>query len=200
MSTIHRSNLPLPEMDRGAVMHPMTDLKRYAHGEIAGPRIIESGKGSHIFDRDGHRYLDGFGGLYCVNVGYGRSEVAEAIADQARQLAYYHLYAGNSNEPSIRLADRLVRMAPKGMSKVYFGLSGSGRERDQRQDRLVLQQCPRPAGEEKDHRAPSRLSRRHDHGRQPDRRRGVPQGVRLADRACPAYDCAAPLLGGALRA
>ena len=125
MSTIHRSNLPLPEMDRGAVMHPMTDLKRYAHGEIAGPRIIESGKGSYIFDRDGRRYLDGFGGLYCVNIGYGRSEVADAIADQARQLAYYHLYAGNSNEPSIRLADRLVRMAPKGMSKVYFGLSGS---------------------------------------------------------------------------
>jgi L-2,4-diaminobutyrate transaminase len=125
MSAIHRSNLPLAEMDRNAVMHPMTDLKRYAHGEIAGPRIIESGSGSHFFDRDGRRFLDGFGGLYCVNIGYGRAEVADAIAAQARRLAYYHLYAGNSNEPSIRLADRLVRMAPKGMSKVYFGLSGS---------------------------------------------------------------------------
>jgi len=125
MNTIRRSNLPLAEMDRGSVFHPMTDLKRYAHGEIAGPRIIESGRGCHIFDRDGNKFLDGFGGLYCVNVGYGRSEVADAIADQARHLAYYHLYAGNSNEPSIRLADRLVRMAPNGMSKVYFGLSGS---------------------------------------------------------------------------
>src|SRR5262249_14030937 len=125
MNTIRRSNLPLAEMDRGSVFHPMTDLKRYAHGEIAGPRIIESGRGCHIFDRDGNKFLDGFGGLYCVNIGYGRSEVADAIADQARHLAYYHLYAGNSNEPSIRLADRLVRMAPNGMSKVYFGLSGS---------------------------------------------------------------------------
>ena len=53
MSTIHRSNLPLAEMDRDAVLHPMTDLKRYAHGEIAGPRIISSAKGSHIFDSDG---------------------------------------------------------------------------------------------------------------------------------------------------
>jgi L-2,4-diaminobutyrate transaminase len=125
MTPIHRPNLSLSDMDRGAVMHPMTDLKRYAHGQIAGPRIIDSGKGVHIFDCDGRRYLDGFGGLYCVNVGYGRSEVADAIAAQARQLAYYHIYAGNSNEVSIRLADRLIRMAPEGMTKVYFGLSGS---------------------------------------------------------------------------
>jgi L-2,4-diaminobutyrate transaminase len=125
MNTIRRSNLPLDEMDRGSVFHPMTDLKRHANGEIAGPRIIESGKGCHIFDRDGNRLLDGFGGLYCVNIGYGRAEVADAIANQARNLAYYHVYAGHSNEPAILLADRITRMAPKGMSKVYFGVSGS---------------------------------------------------------------------------
>ncbi|HKY94861.1 MAG TPA: aminotransferase [Kiloniellales bacterium] len=125
MTSIHRPNLSLADMDRNAFFHPMTDLKRYAQGEAAGPRIIAGAKGVHIVDRDGRRYLDGFGGLYCVNVGYGRSEVAEAIAAQARQLAYYHVYAGNSNEPSIRLADRLIRLAPQGMSKVYFGLSGS---------------------------------------------------------------------------
>jgi len=125
MTSIRRPNLSLSDMDRNAVFHPMTDLKRFAHGEIAGPRIIVSGSGVHIVDREGRRYLDGFGGLYCVNVGYGRTEVADAIAVQARQLAYYHLYAGNSNEACIRLADRLIRMAPRGMSKVYFGLSGS---------------------------------------------------------------------------
>jgi L-2,4-diaminobutyrate transaminase len=125
MNTTYRSNLPLADMDRGSLFHPMTDLKRYAHGEIAGPRIIESGKGSCIFDREGRRFLDGFGGLYCVNIGYGRTEVADAIARQARDLAYYHVYAGNSNEPAILLADRITRIAPKGMSKVYFGVSGS---------------------------------------------------------------------------
>ena len=125
MTGAARTNLPLAEMDRKAVFHPMTDLNRYAHGEIAGPRIIEGAKGVYITDSEGRRLLDGFGGLYCVNVGYGRSEIADAIAVQAQKLAYYHLYAGNSNEPSIRLADRLIQLAPEGMSKVYFGLSGS---------------------------------------------------------------------------
>ena len=125
MTAAARTNLPLAEMDRKALFHPMTDLKRYAHGEIAGPRIIDGAKGVYITDSEGRRLLDGFGGLYCVNVGYGRSEIAEAIAAQAQKLAYYHLYAGNSNEPSIRLADRLLELAPEGMSKVYFGLSGS---------------------------------------------------------------------------
>lgn len=124
-SAYARSNHSLAEMDQNALFHPMVDLKRYAHGQAGGPRIIESAKGVWITDRDGRRYLDGFGGLYCVNVGYGRMEVADAIAAQARQLAYYHIYAGNSNEPSILLADRLIRMAPAGMSKVYFGVSGS---------------------------------------------------------------------------
>jgi len=125
MASIHKPNLSLPDMDRQALFHPMTDLRRYANGELPGPRIIESAEGVHIVDSSGRRYLDGFGGLYCVNVGYGRREIADAIAAQARQLAYYHVYAGNSNEPSIRLADRLLRMVPPGMSKVYFGLSGS---------------------------------------------------------------------------
>ncbi len=118
-------NLDLESMDRRSLFHPMTDLKGHAQGEGLGPRIVEGGSGVYIEDRAGGRYLDGFGGLYCVNVGYGRSEIAEAIAAQAHKLAYYHLYAGNSNEPSIRLAERLIAMAPEGMSKVYFGLSGS---------------------------------------------------------------------------
>ena len=125
MTGLARTNLPLAEMDRKTVFHPMTDLKNYAAGNGADPRIMDHGRGVHIVDREGNRYLDGFGGLYCVNVGYGRREVAEAIAAQAHQLAYYHLYAGNSNEPSIRLADRLLETTPQSMSKVYFGLSGS---------------------------------------------------------------------------
>ena len=125
MTNAHGSNLPLAEMDRDAVFHPMTDLRAFAHGEGPGPRIVEGGEGVFITDGDGRRLLDGFGGLYCVNVGYGRREIADAIADQARKLAYYHLYAGNTNEPAIRLADRLLQLAPDGMSKVYFGLSGS---------------------------------------------------------------------------
>ncbi|MCB9948225.1 MAG: aminotransferase class III-fold pyridoxal phosphate-dependent enzyme [Rhodospirillaceae bacterium] len=114
----------LEEMDRRTVLHPFTPLKDFAGGRMA-PRIVETGKGVRITDHRGKELIDGFAGLYCVNIGYGRSEVADAIAEQARKLAYYHTYAGHSNEPAIRLADRLVRMAPGKMSRVFYGLSGS---------------------------------------------------------------------------
>jgi L-2,4-diaminobutyrate transaminase len=79
----------------------------------------------YIEDRDGNRLLDAFAGLYCVNVGYGRSEIAEAIAAQAKELAYYHAYVGHGTEASITLAKMVLERAPKTMSKVYFGLGGS---------------------------------------------------------------------------
>lgn len=60
-----------------------------------------------------------------MNVGYGRSEIAEAIAEQAHELAYYHSYVGHGTEASITLAKMILDRAPKGMSKVYFGLGGS---------------------------------------------------------------------------
>ncbi|MGC1429212.1 MAG: aminotransferase class III-fold pyridoxal phosphate-dependent enzyme, partial [Albidovulum sp.] len=64
-------------------------------------------------------------GLYCVNAGYGRQEIAEAIADQARELAYYHSYVGHGTEASITLSKMILDRAPANMSKVYFGLGGS---------------------------------------------------------------------------
>jgi len=115
----------LGALDRASVFHPMTDLRRFSAGSIPGPRIIARAEGVYIYDSQGRKLLDGFGGLYCVNVGYGRTEIADAIAEQARTLAYYHLYAGNSHETAIVLADHLVRLAPAGMKRVYFGLSGS---------------------------------------------------------------------------
>src|SRR5690606_19962364 len=69
--------------------------------------------------------LDAFAGLYCVNVGYGRTEITEAIAAQARELAYYHAYAGHGTEASVTLAKMVLERAPENMSRVYFGLGGS---------------------------------------------------------------------------
>ncbi|MBY4611595.1 aspartate aminotransferase family protein [Rhizobium sp. 9T] len=114
----------IADMDRRTVLHPFTYLKNYAAGET-DPTIVETGKGVRIRDASGREYLDGFAGLYCVNVGYGRTEVAEAIARQAYKLAYYHSYAAHTTEELARLSDRLVRMAPGKMSKVFYGLSGS---------------------------------------------------------------------------
>ncbi len=117
-------NDTLDAWDRASFFHPSTHLAQFARGE-APSRIVTGGEGVHIEDRDGHRLLDAFAGLYCVNVGYGRQEIAEAMARQARQLAYYHAYVGHGTEVSITLAHMILERAPAHMSKVYFGLSGS---------------------------------------------------------------------------
>ncbi|MDR5777469.1 MULTISPECIES: aminotransferase [unclassified Caballeronia] len=114
----------IAEMDRRSVLHPFTYLKDYATG-TTDPVIVETGKGVRIKDATGREYIDGFAGLYCVNVGYGRTEVAEAIARQAYKLAYYHSYASHTTDQLAKLSDRLVKMAPGKMSKVFYGLSGS---------------------------------------------------------------------------
>ena len=118
------TNDTLAEWDRENFFHPSTHLAQHARGETA-TRIITGGKGVYIEDRDGRKLLDAFAGLYCVNVGYGRPEIAEAIAEQARELAYYHAYVGHGTEASITLAKMVLDRAPSNMSKVYFGLSGS---------------------------------------------------------------------------
>jgi len=119
------SNLSREEIDRRTVFHPSTHLKNHAHGIGGTPRIIERGDGIYITDSNGTELLDGFAGLYCTNIGYNRQEITDAITEQAHKLAFYHSYVGHSHDPLIRLSERLIRMAPKGMSKVYYGSSGS---------------------------------------------------------------------------
>ncbi len=114
----------LDRWDRENFFHPSTHLAQHARGESPS-RVIKTAKGVYIEDRDGNQLLDAFAGLYCVNVGYGRQEIAEAIADQARELAYYHSYVGHGTEASITLSKMILERAPKNMSKVSFGLGGS---------------------------------------------------------------------------
>lgn len=117
-------NDKLDQWDREHFFHPSTHLAQHARGESPN-RIISTASGVYIEDRDGTRLLDAFAGLYCVNVGYGRSEITDAIAEQARELAYYHSYVGHGTEASITLAKMVLDRAPSNMSKVYFGLGGS---------------------------------------------------------------------------
>ncbi|MEM9249957.1 MAG: aminotransferase class III-fold pyridoxal phosphate-dependent enzyme [Pseudomonadota bacterium] len=114
----------LDAWDRESFLHPSTHLGKHTRGEAPG-RIMRGGAGSFVEDRDGNRLLDAFAGLYCVNVGYGRQEIAEAIAEQARELAYYHAYVGHGTEASITLAHMVMERAPAHMARVYFGLGGS---------------------------------------------------------------------------
>src|SRR4029077_1831241 len=115
----------ISKLDRASVLHPFTQLADFASGRIGDPTIVETGKGIRIQDATGKEFIDGFAGLYCVNVGYGRTEVAEAIARQAYRLAHYHSYAAHTTDELAILSDRLVRMAPGKMSKVFYGMSGS---------------------------------------------------------------------------
>lgn len=114
----------LIDRDRKVTFHASTHLRDFAHGDAPG-RVITGGQGITIVDKDGREFIDGFAGLYCVNIGYGRSEVAEAIYEQAMKLSYYHTYVGHSNEPQIELSEKVLELAGPGMSKVYYGMSGS---------------------------------------------------------------------------
>eukprot|EP00873_Tetraselmis_striata_P032405 jgi/Tetstr1/452669/TSEL_039705.t1 len=118
------TNDQLDQWDRENLFHPSTHLAQHARGESPN-RIVKTASGVYIEDRDGNKLLDAFAGLYCVNVGYGRTEISEAIAEQAKELAYYHAYVGHGTEASITLAKMVLERAPEGMSKVYFGLGGS---------------------------------------------------------------------------
>ncbi len=117
-------NNELTAFDRDHFFHPSTHMGTHARGETP-TRVVTGAEGATIVDRDGRESLDAFAGLYCVNVGYGRTEIADAIAAQARKLPYYHAYVGHGSEPSIQLAKMIIDRAPQHMSRVYFGLSGS---------------------------------------------------------------------------
>jgi len=117
-------NNQLEKWDRDNFFHPSTHLADFARGDLA-QRIIANGEGCYIKDTEGRKSLDAFAGLYCVNVGYGRNEISDSIAEQAKELAYYHAYVGHGTEASITLSKMILDRAPSHMSKVYFGLSGS---------------------------------------------------------------------------
>jgi len=115
----------LHETDRRHFFHPGTHANDHATGALPG-FILDKGHGIYLTDVDGREYIDGFSGLYCVNVGYGREEIAHRMAAQCKRLSYYHTYVGSGNEPVIELSRRLIEdWAPPGMVKVFYGMSGS---------------------------------------------------------------------------
>src|SRR3954465_13511294 len=95
----------LQELDSRYHLHPFTN-----HDDMhaAGTHIIVSGEGVYVQDATGRKLLDGLAGLWCVNVGYGRTEIIEAISAQLRQLPFYPSFFNSTTEPAIRLAQRLA--------------------------------------------------------------------------------------------
>lgn len=116
------ANRSLVEIDRDHLIHPVTSFRGH---EQAGARILAEGKGMWLKDIDGREVLDGFAGLWCVNIGYGHESVVEAAAAQMRKLPYATGYFDFTSEPAVRLAGELTALTPPGLDHVYFTLGGS---------------------------------------------------------------------------
>jgi len=116
------SNLPLARLDQAHALHPWTHFDSFTRD---GPKVIVRGEGCWLWDEAGERYLDAVGGLWCTNIGLGRDDMARAIADQARKLAFSSTFVDLSNDPAARLAAKLAELAPGDLNRVHFTTGGS---------------------------------------------------------------------------
>ena len=110
------------DLDSRHHLHPFTDPEALARN---GARVIVRGEGVYVEDADGHRYLDGMAGLWCVQVGYGRAELIHAAQAQMEQLPYYNHFFGTTTEPVMELIEALGQRTPEGLDSFVFGNSGS---------------------------------------------------------------------------
>jgi putrescine aminotransferase len=116
----------LQSADSAHFIHPFTD-----HGDLAtrGARVITKAEGIYIWDSEGEKMLDAMSGLWCVNVGYGRKELADAAYQQMMTLPFYNSFFQTTNVPAVKLAERLSRLAPKmgdrSFEHVFYSSSGS---------------------------------------------------------------------------
>ncbi len=108
--------------DRDHHIHPWTDFATFKE---SGSLVLTEAEGAYVSDSRGNRYLDGIGGLWCVNVGYGRAEIARAMAAQAEKMVYYSSFGAHTSIPAAELAHKLATLAPPGLAHIQFGTGGS---------------------------------------------------------------------------
>ncbi len=118
MATVNAADLI--KNDQSHLIHPL-----HHASEAAEPLVVVEGRGAVIRDIQGHEYIDGLSGLWNVSVGHGREELARAAAEQMKKLAYYSNYVGSSNIPAVELATRLVKLAYRNLSAVFFTCGGA---------------------------------------------------------------------------
>ncbi|QZS54656.1 aspartate aminotransferase family protein [Rhodococcus opacus] len=121
MTTVTTSSPTTPQLEAAARRHLWGHFSR--HGENITPPIITRGEGARIWDAAGKSYLDGLSGLFVVQAGHGRLELAEAAAKQAEQLAFFPLWS-YATPPAIELAERLAGYAPGDLNRVFFTTGG----------------------------------------------------------------------------
>ncbi|MDE0390679.1 MAG: aminotransferase class III-fold pyridoxal phosphate-dependent enzyme, partial [Rhodospirillales bacterium] len=127
MTLDQAQNISLEELDRQVLLHPVTSI---AEHQDAGPVIYGKSGGVKVYDRHGKGYIDAAAALWCVNIGYGRTRLAEVAAEEMSRIGFFHTFGAASNEPQIRLAEKLLSLLHEHadchhIGKVFFGLSGS---------------------------------------------------------------------------
>ncbi|PRC93208.1 aspartate aminotransferase family protein [Solimicrobium silvestre] len=122
----------IQELDAAHYIHSFTDTKALAS---VGARVIVKGQGIYIWDSEGKRLLDGMSGLWCMNVGYGRKSIADAVYVQMQELPYYNSFFQTTNAPAAQLAAKLVEISPPQFNHVFF--TGSGSEGNDTNIRMV---------------------------------------------------------------
>lgn len=130
--TNHLPTAELQALDAAHHMHPFTTNNDLAK---KGARIITRADGVYLQDSDGNKILDAMAGLWCVNIGYGRGELADVAARQMRELPYYNTFFMTSHAPVIALSAKIAELAPEGMNHVFF--AGSGSEANDTNIRMV---------------------------------------------------------------
>jgi putrescine aminotransferase len=118
----HLDTATLQRLDAAHHLHPFNDNAALAK---KGTRILTRGEGVYVWDSEGNQLLDAFAGLWCVNIGYGRSELGTAAAKQMTELAYYNSFFGCTTEPTVKLAAKLAELTPGDLNHVFFSNSGS---------------------------------------------------------------------------
>ncbi|HEU4826946.1 MAG TPA: aminotransferase class III-fold pyridoxal phosphate-dependent enzyme, partial [Dongiaceae bacterium] len=108
--------------DHAHFVHPFTHFDSFRKD---GSLVITGAKGAHITDSRGRRYLDGIGGLWCMSLGFGEEEMAEAVAEQIRRLSFYSAFVDTTNPPAAALAAKLASLAPGDLDRVFYTSSGS---------------------------------------------------------------------------
>ena len=110
------------KQDRRHCLHPFT---HFASFNEEGSLVMQRGTGCYISDEAGNDYFDAVGGMWCTNIGLGREEMAEAIAEQVKKLAYSNPFTDMTNEPAAKLAGKLAELAPGDLNHVFFTCGGS---------------------------------------------------------------------------
>lgn len=112
----------LQDIDNAHHVHPFSDSNAL---RVEGTRVITRADGAYVYDSEGHAILDAMAGLWCVNAGYGREELAKAAYEQMQELPYYNTFFKTTHPPVTLLAQRIAQLAPDHMNQVFFGASGS---------------------------------------------------------------------------